>query len=233
MNLYPVLILAGGLGTRLGKLSKNTPKSLMNINGKPFIDYQLKYLKLQGVNEVVICTGYLGEQIKNYVGNGIKFNLKISYSEDGSKKLGTGGAILKALGLLPDFFVMYGDSFLQINVSKLQEYFLKNSSLVLMSIIKNDDKWDRSNLALKENNIIFYNKLKTSKKMHYIDYGISLISKKSFFKYNFDDVFDLSEFYNLLSIDSLIHGYIINKRFYEIGSEKGILETEEFLKKSI
>ena len=128
---------------------------------------------------------------------------------------------------------MYGDSFLQINVCKLQEFFLKNSCLVLMSIIKNDDKWDRSNVALKENNIIHYNKLKTSKKMHYIDYGISLISKKSFFKYHFDDVFDLSEFYNLLSIDSLIHGYIINKRFYEIGSKKGILETEEFLKKSI
>ena len=105
MNLYPVLILAGGLGTRLGKLSKNSPKSLININGKPFIDYQLKYLKLQGVNEVVICTGYLGEQIKNYVGNGIKFNLQVSYSEDGSKKLGTGGAILKALSLLPDFFL--------------------------------------------------------------------------------------------------------------------------------
>lgn len=234
MNLYPVLILAGGLGTRLGKLSKNTPKSLMNINGKPFIDYQLKYLKLQGVNEVVICTGYLGEQIKNYVGNGIKFNLQISYSEDGPKKLGTGGAILKALRLLPDFFfVMYGDSFLQINVRKIQEFFVNNSCLVLMSIIKNDNKWDRSNVALKENNIIFYNKVKTSKKMHYIDYGISLISKKSFFKYDFDDAFDLSEFYSLLSIDSLIHGYIIKKRFYEIGSVKGISETEEFLKKSI
>jgi NDP-sugar pyrophosphorylase family protein len=97
--ICPVVILAGGIGSRLGKLTKKRPKALVKINGKPFIYYQLKLLRKKGIKEVVLCIGYLGAQIKKYVGNGKKFNLNVTYSYE-KKLLGTGGAIMNAFPLI-------------------------------------------------------------------------------------------------------------------------------------
>lgn len=148
--MLTVAILAGGAGTRLTSITKTLPKALVEISGKPFIFYQLSYLQKQGVKKVVICSGYMGEMIESAVGDGSKFNLKISYSSDGSKLLGTGGAIKKALPKLGDqFFILYGDTFLPINFNLVQQtYFLENYPL-LMTILKNNGQWDRSNVLLK------------------------------------------------------------------------------------
>ena len=185
MKVFPVVILAGGLGTRLGDISKKVPKSMVLLDKKPFLHYQLKYLNLQGVKRVIICSGYLGEQIEEFFGNGAKYNLEIIYSTEGDQKLGTGGALLNAKNLLPDyFFLMYGDSFLPINFQDVQSFFLENSCLALMTVMNNANKWDKSNVVLRQNNLIFYDKFNTDLEMNYIDYGLSLLSKKAFFFIN-------------------------------------------------
>ena len=115
--MLPVAILVGGLATRLHPTTLTIPKSLIKVAGKPFIFHQLKNLREQGITDIVLCTGHLGEMIKSYVGDGSKFDLKILYSSDGNKLLGTGGAIKKALPLLGDkFFVLYGDTFYLLNL---------------------------------------------------------------------------------------------------------------------
>lgn len=86
-----IAILAGGLATRLGELTKNEPKSLLKIQGKPFIEYQIKQIKKQRITDVVVCTGHLGEQIEHYLGNGKRYGLNIRYSHEDSP-LGTAGA---------------------------------------------------------------------------------------------------------------------------------------------
>ena len=185
MKVFPVVILAGGLGTRLGDISKKVPKSMVLLDKKPFLHYQLKYLNLQGVKRVIICSGYLGEQIEEFFGNGAKYNLEIIYSPEGDQKLGTGGALLNAKNLLPDyFFLMYGDSFLPINFQDVQSFFLQNSCLALMTVMNNANKWDKSNVVLKQNNLIFYDKFNTDLEMNFIDYGLSLLSKKVLFFIN-------------------------------------------------
>ena len=104
--IYPVVILAGGIGSRLGKLTKKTPKALVKINGKPFIYYQLNLLRKKGIKEVILCIGYLGGQIKKYVGDGKKFNLNVKYSYE-KKLLGTGGAVKNAFSFIKkDFFII-------------------------------------------------------------------------------------------------------------------------------
>ena len=125
---------------------------------------------------------------------------------------------------------MYGDSFLPINFQDVQSFFLQNSCLALMTVMNNANKWDKSNVVLKQNNLIFYDKFNTDLEMNFIDYGLSLLSKKVLFFYKFNKKFDLSKFYNSLSIDKFLHGYIVKKRFYEIGSIIGLDETRKFLK---
>jgi MurNAc alpha-1-phosphate uridylyltransferase len=230
--MLPVAILTGGLATRLQPITLTIPKSLVKVAGKPFIFYQLKYLRQQGIKKVILCTGHLGQMIKSYVGDGSRFNLKILYSSDGNKLLGTGGAIKKALPLLGDkFFVLYGDTFLPIKFNNVEKTFLLCKKLCLMTILKNQGKWDRSNVLFKKNLLVKYNKKKPSAKMEYIDYGLSILSASIFDAYSNKKRFDLSSIFETLSAKRQIKGFEVYERFYEIGTLKSIKETEKYLNK--
>lgn len=226
---YPVIILAGGIGSRLGKLTKKIPKALIKINGKPFIYYQLKLLSKTGIKEVILCIGYLGYQIKKYVGNGKKFNLNVKYSFE-KKLLGTGGAVKNAFSLIKkDFFIMYGDTYLPVNLIKIQDKYIRLKSKALITIYKNQNKLDKSNVFFNGKNII-YNKNNYLKKMKYIEYGVSILSKKIFKYFNNKKKFDLSDVFYFLSKKKMLNYYIVKKRFYEIGSISGLKDSKKYLK---
>ena len=227
--IFPIVILAGGLATRLRPISESIPKSLIEVAGRPFIFCQLEYLRSQGVRKVILCVGYLGDMIESLVGSGDQFGLEISYSFDGSKLLGTGGAIKKALPLLADeFFVLYGDSFLPINYQAVADDFIACKKQALMTILRNSDRWDTSNVYFENGVLKEYNKEKPSSDMTYIDYGLGVLKSNLFDHYDEGVNFDLSELYRNLSLKSELQGYPVEQRFYEIGSYQGIKETEEY-----
>ena len=232
--MLPVVILAGGLATRLQSLKNKLPKALIKISGKPFIYHQLTYLRKEGVERVIICVGYLGDMIKNVVGNGEKFDIEVSYSEDWPHLLGTGGAIKNALPLIRNkFFVLYGDTFLPINYKDIVKFHLKNKSKSVITIIKNKGMWDKSNINFKNDKIIEYNKFNNGPEMEYIDYGLSLLSKDIFNKYPPKKSFDLTVIFRQLIIQKKLLGFEVYKRFYEIGSIEGLKQTNKYFKKKI
>ena len=199
--MLPVAILSGGLATRLHPITKTLPKALIRVSGQPFIFHQLKFLRKQGIRKVVICIGHFGEMIKSCVGDGTKFDLKILYSSEGEKLLGTGGAIKKALPKLGEnFFVLYGDTFLPINFNLVEKAYLSSDKLCMMTVLKNDGKWDQSNVLFKKNKLIEYNKRKPIVEMKYIDYGLSVLSASVFNNYSNKSIFDLSDLYESLSL---------------------------------
>jgi len=227
--IYPVVILAGGIGSRLGKLTKKTPKALVKINGKPFIYYQLKLLQKKGIKEVILCIGYLGAQIKKYVGNGKKFNLNVIYSYE-KKLLGTGGAVKNAFPLIKkNFFIMYGDTYLPINFIKIKNKYIKLKSKALITIYKNKKNLDKSNVYFNGKNIL-YNKKNYLKKMKYIEYGVSIFNKEIFKFFEKRKKFDLSDLFYFLSKKKLLNYYLTKKRFYEIGSISGLKDSKKYLK---
>jgi NDP-sugar pyrophosphorylase family protein len=226
--IYPVVILAGGMGTRLGRLTKKIPKALVRINGKPFIHYQLTLLSKQGIKEVILCIGYLGSKIKNFVGSGKKFNLNVKYSYE-KKLLGTGGAVKQAFPLIKkNFFITYGDTYLPINLINIQNKYERLKSKALITIYKNHNKLDKSNIFFNGKNIM-YNKKIHLKKMKYIEYGLSIFNKE-IFKYFSKKKFDLSDVIYLLSKRKLLNYCIVKKRFYEIGSISGLKDSKKYLK---
>ena len=135
-----VLILVGGLGTRLREIIKNIPKVMANIKGKPFLEYLIVQLKNYNLNDIILCTGHLKEKIENYFGNGNHLGVNIVYSEE-LKPLGTGGAIKLAESLVKsdDFIVMNGDSFFDIDLYKLINYHLDKKALATMALAKVKD----------------------------------------------------------------------------------------------
>ena len=226
----PVAILAGGLATRLYPLTKTIPKALLDINGKPFIFHQLQLLQREGISDVVLCVGYLGEKIQDVVRDGSEFALNVRYSYDGDKLLGTGGSLRKALPLLGNvFWVLYGDSYLDTRYAPVLDYFIGEKKFGLMTVFKNDGKWDTSNVIFRDGIIIKYSKTDLTADMQYIDYGLSLFRKETFQDIPEDTVIDLFEiFQGLIRQDELL-GYEVKERFYEIGSDNGIDELRKLL----
>ncbi|MES2206984.1 MAG: nucleotidyltransferase family protein [Pseudomonadota bacterium] len=230
MRCLPVAILAGGLATRLRPLTATIPKSLIEVSGSPFIFHQLKWLKKQGAYKIVICLGFLGEQIEALVGNGDHLGLSIEYSYDGEQLLGTGGAIKKALPLLEEnFFVLYGDSYLSCSLNDIQSAFEKQPLPALMTVLKNNNCWDKSNVCFQDNILIQYEKKKPNNSMAYIDYGLSILSKKIFNSHHYSNTFDLAYLFTQLSLEQNLMGLEMHQRFYEIGSHTGLEETQNFL----
>ncbi len=227
--MLPVAILAGGLATRLRPITETIPKALVDVAGKPFIVRQLDFLHTQGVRDVVLCVGYLGGMIQDVVGTGQRFGLQVRYSFDGSALLGTGGALRKALPMLGDvFFVLYGDSYLPVDFSAVQDAYVRNGQPALMTVLKNRDRWDKSNVLFADGRLFEYNKRSPLQEMAHIDYGLGLVSASVFVAYPDDGPFDLADVYQDLSVKGQLAGLEVHQRFYEIGSHSGLKEAEEY-----
>jgi NDP-sugar pyrophosphorylase family protein len=225
-----VAILVGGYAKRLYPVTKTIPKAMLQVAGKPFIAHQLALLKKNGITKVVICSGYLSEQIEDFIGDGKQFGLSINFSADGEKPLGTGGAIKKALPLLGNtFFVMYGDTYLTIDFKLISDFFLSQNKKGLMTVLRNKDQWGKSNIVLKNGKIIKYDKKEKTMDMEYIDYGLSMLRKSAFDEIGDEEVFDLAKVYKYLIEMGQMIGYEVKNRFYEIGSAQGLAETEKYI----
>ena len=230
INKTTVLILCGGLATRLQPITKTIPKSLVMVNNKPMLQYQLDMLQKQGIRHVVLCVGYLGEMIQDTFGDKYR-DILLEYSFDGPKLIGTGGAIKKAYSKLSDtFFVLYGDSYLPVEYKPILEYFHTTNKEGLMTLFKNDNLYDTSNVVFKDNQIICYDKKNKITDMNYIDYGLSIFNVSVFKTYPADCSFDLSQVMVNLVNNKQLAGYEVFNRFYEMGSINGLNELELYLK---
>lgn len=227
-----VLIIAGGVGTRLYPVTKTIPKAMIELAGKPFIAHQLSMLKTNGVTRVVICAGYLGEQLKDYVKDGSDFGIKVDFSFDGEKLLGTAGVIKKALPALEESFaVMYGDSYLTEDLKPVSDAFFLSGKKGLMTVFKNDGQWDTSNVVYADGKIVEYNKKSIVPEMKYIDYGVSFFRKETFGGIGENQIYDLADLFRMLIKENQLAGYEVKQRFFEIGSFKGLEETRRYLEK--
>jgi NDP-sugar pyrophosphorylase family protein len=226
----PVAILAGGLATRLRPLTERIPKSLVEVAGKPFAVHQLELLRRQGLTRIVFCVGHLGEMLQAALGDGGPWGVHLSYAFDGARLLGTGGALRKALPLLGEaFFVLYGDSYLECDYRAVERAFGASGKPGLMTVCRNDNRWDRSNVLLGKNRILRYNKHAPTPNMRYIDYGLGVLRASVFDVYPPDTVMDLATIYQDLVAQDQLAALEVKQRFYEIGSPAGLAETVQYL----
>jgi NDP-sugar pyrophosphorylase family protein len=223
----PVAILAGGLATRLRPITEKIPKSLVPVAGKPFLTRQLELLYSRGIRHAVLCVGYLGEMIQRDYGQEA-FGIKLDYSFDGPKLLGTGGAIKRALPMLGgEFFVLYGDSYLPIEYRPIAEFFERSGKLGCMTVYHNEGRYDTSNVVFADSEIKVYDKKARLPEMRHIDYGLSLFKAAAFDSYSGEQPFDLAEVMGKLVREKQLAGYEVKERFYEIGSPAGLAELEK------
>jgi NDP-sugar pyrophosphorylase family protein len=225
-----IAVLAGGMATRMRPLTETVPKALLEVAGEPFVAHQLRLFRREGIARVVLCIGYLGQRIAEFVGDGSHFGLAVSYSFDGEQLLGTGGALRKALPHLGDrFYVIYGDSYLDIPYAPVARHYVRSGKDGLMTVFRNEGRWDTSNVAFENGNILAYSKTSHRSDMKYIDYGLGILSASTLLAYGERDIFDLAIVYDALIARGQLAGYEALHRFYEIGSPAGLVETAAYI----
>jgi len=227
------VILAGGLGTRLGELTRDTPKVMLHVAGRPFLYYIIRLLGNQGTKEIVICAGYLGEQVKNFFGDGRKLGVNIKYSEESVKLLGTGGALKQAQAMLDrHFLVLNGDTYLPIDYRKVEEEYLGLGRKALMVVYNNKaDTGVTNNIALdRDKMVVRYDKDSTLPDLRYVEAGAIVLQKETLDFVVQGTKVSLEEgIYRRLIEQREMAVYITRQRFYDIGTPEQRQVFEDFV----
>lgn len=230
------VILAGGLATRMRPITDRVPKALVPVLGTPFADWQLRRLASQGVERVVYSIGYRGDMLREYVADGSRYGLAVTWVDEGSQLRGTGGAVRLALdrGALNDaFFVMYGDSYLLADLRLVEQAWRSSGLPALMTVIRNENRWDLSNAIYENRRVTLYDKsrpLQLRTQMRWIDYGLSVLTRDMVAgSFLCEAVGDLADLMRQVSLNGQLAGMEVAERFYEVGSPQGLRELEEYL----
>ncbi|HEY7425192.1 MAG TPA: nucleotidyltransferase family protein [Gemmataceae bacterium] len=230
ISTVPAALLAGGLATRLRPITETIPKAMIEVAGRPFIDHQLTLLRRNGIRHVVLCLGHLCEQIEQYLGDGTAHGLELRYSHDGDCLLGTGGALRRALPLLGEvFWVLYGDSYMDIDYRAVLAHFAASQARGLMTVIHNENRWDRSNVVFRDGRLLCYSKRAPTEEMKHIDYGVTLLCGEVLTSLPADEPSDLADLLKDMAANGELMGHEVTQRFYEIGSHRGLEETQRYL----
>jgi NDP-sugar pyrophosphorylase family protein len=229
------IVLAGGLATRMRPVTETVPKALLPVAGRPFADHQLAWLAAEGVTDVIFSIAHLGEQIRDFAGDGTRGGLRIRYVDEGSRLRGTAGALRLAYdegGLEAVFAVLYGDSYLPVDVGSLFTAFETSRSDVLMTVFRNEGAFDRSNARLEGSRVVYDKTVSdpAAAGMNFIDYGLSIIKRDAVLpEVPSGEIADLADLYRRLSHEGRVEGYEVTERFYEVGSPEGLRELEDLL----
>ncbi|MBI2217416.1 MAG: NTP transferase domain-containing protein [Candidatus Rokubacteria bacterium] len=224
------VILAGGLGTRLSTLTGDRPKSLVPVLGRPFLDYQLALLDSHGVTDVVLCVGHLAAQIREHVGNGSRFGVRVRLSDEGERRLGTGGALRWAEALLDDaFLVLFGDSYLVLDYRAVMASLLASDRLGLMVVRRNDDGYESSDVVVDDGFVAAYGRDRSGPRMVYINYGLSALRRRALLSLARGAACSLQELYRPLIEARQLLAYEVHDHYYEIGSPRGLADLEQWL----
>ncbi|MGH2982022.1 MAG: sugar phosphate nucleotidyltransferase [Solirubrobacterales bacterium] len=232
------MILAGGAGTRMRPLTEGMPKALIPVLGRPFADWQLELLAERGLRRVLYSVGYRGEMIRDHVGDGDRWGLEVDYVDEGEELRGTAGALRVALdqGVLePDFFVLYGDSYLPVDLGAVESAWRRTELPALMTVFRNEDRWDESNAIYDDGRVTVYDKSRPADRvaeMHWIDYGLSILTLEPIAeRVPPEGVTDLADLMRELSRDGMLAGHEVSQRFYEAGSREGLRDLERYLRR--
>jgi len=185
---------------------------------------------------MLYLVGYRGSMIRDYVGDGADWGVKVTYADEGEALRGTGGALRLALarGLLPEaFFLLYGDSFLPVDLPLVEASWRASGLPALMTVLRNEERWDKSNAILREGRVELYDKTRPRERlaeMHWIDYGLSVLTAELLgSRIPSGAVADIADLMRDLSLTGELAGLEVSERFYEVGSTQGLRDLEEYL----
>lgn len=231
----PCLVIGGGTGSRMRPATETIPKPLLPVAGAPFVVHQLRWLVSAGVTDVVYSIGYLGHMIRDELG-ARDLGCSVRFVDEGPSLLGTGGAVRLAVdegAIDSPFFVLYGDSYLRLDLRGVIDTFARSGAEALMTVYRNDGVLDTSNAIFDGRFVVRYDKQEpdpAAAGMHFIDYGLSILQPDTVAaRVPSGRPSDLADLFRALSVERRLAGYEAEHRFFEIGSPQGLTDLERHL----
>jgi NDP-sugar pyrophosphorylase family protein len=231
------VVLAGGLATRMRPRTLTVPKAMLEVAGRPFVDWQLERLAACGLTDVVMCVAYLADQIEAHVGDGGRFGVRVRWAHEGATLLGTAGAIRSALELLdPTFLVTYGDSYLPFDYAEPLRILEAHADCdAVMSVYPNRGQWDASNVVMDPSGewVLRYEKGAKegeSAEWDHIDYGATAVRREVIGALPRGEKHGLDAIQHVLAGQKRLRACIARERFFEIGSPEGLADLERHLR---
>jgi D-glycero-alpha-D-manno-heptose 1-phosphate guanylyltransferase len=227
---YPIAVLAGGLGTRLGTLTRNKPKVLVEVCGRPFLYWKLKQLEKQGFKKIILCTGYKDRMIRKYISSD-HFNLDIFFSNDGKNLVGTGGAIKRSIEKLGSrFYVTYGDSYLQFNPTSFEDKFSGIEHGSYLTYHRNLENKQNNNLLVDDEEILsIKSSISNRVNTNAIDYGLLAFTKSEFEPFNGTNPFSLHDVIDMSIKNGVAFGYEVKDNFIDMGTPDGLASLRNLI----
>lgn len=222
------VILCGGLGTRLRPMTLSIPKPMVPVRGRPFLEHQLRYLSRFGLTEVLILTGYKGEVVEEYFGDGSSLGIRVRYSRE-EEPLGTGGALVRATPLLEEsFFLLYGDSFLPIDYGLAARFFAESGMPAMMVIYDNAAATSvPNNVGIDEKTSMVIDYVKNGVGMRYVEAGVLALKAEVLESMPQEGAFSMEKLlYPSLIERGEMAAYRSPERFYDIGDQRRLREFE-------
>ncbi|MBF0430815.1 MAG: HAD-IIIA family hydrolase [Fibrobacteria bacterium] len=218
-------ILCGGLGTRLRPITDTLPKPLAPVNNRPFLSYLLEQLYDNGIRECVLMTGYLGDKIQDYYGDGSRFHLHITYAH-GPVEWDTGRRLWEAKDLLKEYFLLlYSDNFAQFDLKKMTTFYSQKNKLLsfLVTAKKN------GNIRIgNDGDVSCYDKSRVAENLDYVELGYMLVCKQVF-KYYSESNVSFSNIISLLVADNQVAGLSLYDNYYSISDPERLKIMEAYL----
>jgi NDP-sugar pyrophosphorylase family protein len=228
-DVRTAVVLAGGLGTRISSVTQGRlPKVLVPVAGRPFLDHKIDEMHRLGVDRVLLLLGSHGDQVAEHV-RSRAWPLQIDHRSDGETLRGTGGAIKYAAGALDDeFWVTYGDTLLDADLAGAERFAAERGLAAVMTVLRNDDRWEPSNVRLDGDLVISYRKGAPPGSHQYLDYGYLLLPKAAFLAQDAPS-FDLAVVIQSLVTEGRLGGFPVTERFHDIGTAEALADTEAWL----
>lgn len=204
---------------------------MVAVQGRPLLEWQIRFLKRQGFTDIILLTGHLGDQIESAFGSGTKYDLSIRYVAEHSP-LGTGGAVINAINVLDDAFILcYADSFINLNKPMLLQLLQQGNSLGVMALYEDmtGTTGVPANIRLSciTNDVLEYGKAGGSE-FSYLDAGVIALKKEALCHCPRNVPFSLeSTLFPKLIAERKLRGYVSKERFYDIGTTVGLKTLDE------
>ncbi|HUM10051.1 MAG TPA: sugar phosphate nucleotidyltransferase [Myxococcaceae bacterium] len=229
------VVLAGGLGTRMHPRTQRVPKSMLEVAGRPFIDWQLELLARSGIREVVLCIAHLGGLIQEHVGDGARLGVSVRYAmEPPGQLLGTAGALRAAVALLaPRFVVTYGDSYLPFDYGEPLRLLERHADCEgVMAVYRNAGRFEPSNVVTDGAWVLRYQKHPAGPEFDHIDYGATALRREVVEALPPGLPLGLDQLQEDLAARGRLRALLVRERFFQIGSPAGWADLDHHLRSS-
>ncbi|HZD40203.1 MAG TPA: sugar phosphate nucleotidyltransferase, partial [Terriglobales bacterium] len=223
------VILAGGRGTRLRPLTDMRPKPMVEICGKPFVEYQIEQLRDQGFERILMLLGYLPEVVQDYFGDGRRWGVRIDYSVTGVDD-DTGKRVKLAEPLLdPCFMLLYCDNYWPMDFDRVWRFFCQQDVAAMITVYSNRDGYTRNSVRVEANGrVSIYDKSCTLPDLNGVEISYAILHKEVTRLLSGDNPLFETAVYPRLASQGQLAGFVSDHRYYSVGSHRRLPLTENF-----